>query len=233
MIVLQDIKLDSLEKCPYICGKKKQFEYFFAYELSKDQISMLWETGWRKFGVYFFRPRCPSCQDCLPIRVITNDFSASRNQRRVLKKNQHLDVKISPLIYRDEIFDLYAKHSENRFDQKNLCKKDFKQSFYMPSCPALQSEFYLNEKLIAVGFLDCGKNALSSVYFVYNTDYEHLSIGTFSILVEIEYAKKIGLPYYYLGYYIEECSSMSYKGKFYPHECFNWKKQKWELVLKK
>ena len=229
MILLQEKRYDSLEQCSYLPDMQKRFEYFFAYQLSKEEISVLLENGWRKFGMYFFRPRCPGCQSCIPTRVLVDEFSPSKSQRRILRKNSDVKVVFAPLRYEEEAFALYKKHSRDRFAQHGSSKDDFLHSFYFSSCPGMQSEFYIDDKLVGIGFLDHGHNALSSVYFVYDTDYQSLNLGTFSILQEIEHAKILGLKYYYLGYYIEKCSRMSYKNKFHPQEHFNWQTKTWQL----
>ena len=100
------------------------------------------------------------------------------------------------------------------------------------SCPSIQSEYYLDNRLIAVGFLDVSNISLSSIYFIYNTEYMKYSPGTLSILREAEYAASIGLPYYYLGYYIEENKSMSYKNSFRINEKMNWESEAWEIIEK-
>lgn len=107
--------------------------------------------------------------------------------------------------------------------------EDFLNSFYVQSCPTLQSEYYLDNKLFGVGYLDISSASLSSVYFIYDTEYMKYSPGTLSIIKEAEYAESIGLSYYYLGYYIEENRSMSYKNNFNLNEKLNWETGIWEI----
>jgi len=136
---------------------------------------------------------------------------------------------IKPLEYREEIFNIYKEHSLDRFNQTaNI--EDFIETFFYDTVPAFQSEYYLNGELIAFGFIDMSSEALSSVYFVFKTNYKFLSLGTYSIIKEIEYAKSLGLKYYYLGYYIKENHHMSYKNKFKPYDLFDWKRGKWEGI---
>lgn len=229
MHVLQEPQLDELNSCPYLSGRQKQFQYFFAQNLNETEIGFVLSKGWRKFGAYYFRPLCPTCRDCTPIRVLTEEFTPSKSQRKNLRKNAAVQVKFGPLTYSQRGYDIYVEHSRNRFDQESSLD-GFLFNFYTPSCPALQSEYYLDDQLIALGFLDHGHNCLSSVYFVYDTSYAHLGLGTFSILKEIEYAKSVGLPYYYLGYYIRECRRMNYKDRFEPREHFDWSSGIWRRV---
>jgi len=78
-----------------------------------------------------------------------------------------------------------------------------------------------------VGFLDLAEVGLSSIYFAYDPEYSQLGLGSYSILREIELCQKLELEYYYLGYFIEECPRMSYKGRFGPHELMDWDSGEW------
>ena len=107
-------------------------------------------------------------------------------------------------------------------------EEEFKQAHYQDTCDCLQAEYYLEDKLIAVGFLDRGNISLSSSYFIYDCDYQQYSLGTFSILKEVEYCQEQGFEYYYLGYYIKDNKSMAYKNRFYPHQQMDWADGIWK-----
>ncbi len=228
MQIIQEKQLSNFSECSYIKDLQWRFEYFFAYELNDKDLDRLLEKGWRKFGIYFFRPNCATCYRCVPIRILVNDFMPSKSQRRVLRKAREIDVQFKPLDYRDEIFEIYRDHSLNRFN-RDVDIETFVSTFYAETCPTLQSEYYLDNKLIGVGFLDISSRSFSSVYYIFKTEYEEYSPGTYSVLREIEKAKSMGKNYYYLGYYIEENSSMAYKNMFHPNEKYSWKKEAWEL----
>jgi len=227
MILLQPPKFDDLSPCPYLPEKEKQYEYFFAHELNEEEAGVLLAQGWRKFGIHFFRPSCPACSQCIPVRVLTKEFEPSRSQRRNLKRNAGIEVKFGPLSFVPKIYDLYAAHSAERFNQK-ADLENFLVGFYTPSCPSLQSEYFLDGELIGAGFLDVGNNCLSSIYFFFDPAYTKLGIGTFSVLKEIEYASSLGLSYYYLGYFVPGCSRMGYKDDFRPREHYSWDTHFWK-----
>jgi arginine-tRNA-protein transferase len=231
MIVLQETKLSEFIPCTYLPEKKLRFAYSFLADLNEKEIDSFFSNGWRKFGIYFFKPECGDCQDCIPLRVIVNDFHSSKSQRRVLRKGSLIELNFSDLNYKEEIYDIYKMHSLIKFG-KETDREDFISSFYNPSCPSIQSEYYLNGKLFAIGFLDVSSEALSSIYFAYYPDFEKYSPGTFSVLMEIEFAKSLGLKYYYLGYYIKNNKSMSYKNSFFPNEKFNWGSGLWIKDIK-
>ncbi len=228
MQIIQEKQLSSFSECSYIKNLDWRFEYFFAYELNYDDLNILLEKGWRKFGIYYFRPNCVKCFKCIPLRVLVKDFIPSRSQKRVLRKSEKIRVEFKPLTYKDEIFEIYRDHSLNRFDRE-VDVETFVSTFYTETCPSMQSEYYLDDELMGVGFLDISSQAFSSVYYIFKTRYEEYSPGTYSILKEIEKAGSLGKKYYYLGYYIEENGSMSYKNMFHPNEKYDWEKGIWEL----
>jgi leucyl-tRNA---protein transferase len=226
MILLQEPQLSDFTPCSYIEDRMWRFEYFFAHGLDGRELGLLLQRGWRKFGHYYFRPSCGECRRCVPIRILAREFVPGKSQRRIAKRCAAIEVRFGELDYRGEIFEIYRDHSLNRFG-KESDEDDFIAAFYSRSCPSLQSEYYLDGELIAVGFLDQSSDSLSSVYFIYKTAHEQLRLGTYSVIREAEYAASIGLNYYYLGYYIGENPSMAYKGHFHPHETFDWERQVW------
>ena len=229
MILHRELDIGELSLCPYLPERKKQIRYFLASELNESDISLLLAKGWGKFGVYFFQPSCPDCSECIPVRVLCDEFKPSKSQRRNLKKNSNIDIVFAPLKYSERAFEIYKDHSSQRFSQESNLE-EFISGFFSPSVPSLQSESYLNGELIGLGFLDKGEDCLSSVYFIYDTKFSHLGLGTFSILKEIEHTQMLGLKYYCLGYYVQECQRMAYKNNFRPREHYNWLEDKWEVT---
>jgi len=229
MELLHSLSLDPLEPCPYLPGRQKRYEYFLAAALSEEDISTLLTSGWRKFGLYFFRPRCPDCDLCIPLRINTAEFTPSRSQRRTLRNNTDLDVSFGPLHFHPRIFEIYRYHSLARFGRQSELG-DFLSSFYTPSCPAVQLEIRLGELLIGIGFLDIGQDATSSVYFCFDPAFSKRGLGTFSILKEIEYARSIGATRHYLGFFVPGCSVMAYKDRFLPREHRDGRTGRWEAA---
>jgi len=226
IIILQEPKFDLFTKCPYLSGKKERLEYMFATGVTKEEFNKLLLSGWRRFGYFFFRPRCEICNECIPIRVKVNDFKLTRSFKRIINKNKFTSVVFKELKFRDEIYEIYNEHSLDRFNQQTDIE-DFKKTFFQNAVCAMQSEYYVDNKLAAIGFIDLSSEAFSSVYFIYKSEYNHLSLGTFGAIKEIEHASYLNLNFYYLGYYIKENKSMSYKSKFKPFDLFDWKKNKW------
>ena len=219
--------LDFPSECLYLPERTSRFEYFYAAELNEQEFNSYLEKGWRKFGQYYFRPHCAlNCFRCVPIRVLAKEFCPTKSQKKVIKKASNIKVKFCPLKYRDEIFEIIKDHSLNRFGRIED-KESNMTSFFTESCPSFQSEYYLDGKLIAVGFLDQSNEALSSVYFVFDTSFGKYSLGTLGAIREIQHAASLNLKYYYLGYYIKENHSMAYKNRFHPNEKYNWEEKTW------
>ncbi|MFP4243250.1 MAG: arginyltransferase [Chitinispirillaceae bacterium] len=229
MILFDEPNITPVHQCPYLFEDRARLACFAASELSETEIGMLLSSGWRKFGYQYFRPLCIGCRECVPIRVLVRDFRPSKSQRKVIKKNALTEVKFGPLQYSERVFEIYREHSGFRFGEKSD-RDHFRRSLCASSCPSGMSSYYVDGDLQGVGFLDRSHNGLSSVYFIYTEEVKQLSLGTYSVIREIEYARELGLDYYYLGYVVEGCGRMAYKGRFFPHERYDWLKQKWERV---
>lgn len=212
--------------CSYLPEKKSRFSYFFATDVTPDELEAILSSGWRKFGMYYFRPCCINCRECIPIRLKTDQLRPSRSQRRVIGACNDIHVEFKDLDYSSEIFEVYKDHSLNRFG-KNSNEEDFYSSFYTQSCPTMQSEYYIDNKLAAVGFIDISSNAFSSIYFIFRDEFKKYNLGTFSAFRESGHALSLGLKYYYLGFYIENNSSMAYKNSFHVNEKMDWDTGKW------
>lgn len=227
MVIYQHPELSPAIACPYLPDQDLVYEYFFADGLNQGELGWFLARGWRKFGQYFFRPACPDCRACTPLRVDVTRFSPSRSQRRVLRKCQEVRVGFGPIHYCDRLFDLYRTHSRRRFDQ-DPGFEEFATNLHSPSCPTMLARYELDGRLIAAGYLDRATTALSSVYFVFDPEFSHFSLGIFGALREIEEARRLGLSYYYLGYIVAGCGRMAYKAGFRPHELYSWTDKAWQ-----
>ena len=229
-MLLQERAISEIVDCPYLHGVESRLEYFFASSLDENELDELLSNGWRKFGYYFFRPLCIGCFKCVPIRVRVDEFTPSKNQKKLIKRNKDVKVRFGPIRYSDDAYRIYSDHSANRFSQ-DADMETFLFNFYSPSNLAFQSEYYLENQLIGVGYLDRSREAFNSVYFSFDTSFSSFSLGTFSILKEIEYAASLNMKRYYLGYYISENKSMRYKNRYFPNEKYDWDKKQWILDM--
>ena len=203
-----------------------RFAHFFAEEVDQVLLDQLFEQGWRRFGIYYFRPYCVSCVACTPIRIPVDEFKCSKSQRRSVRKNSDISVSVGPRRFKPEIYEMYYRHSMARFGRADT-PEQFLEGFYLESSQALQSNYFLASKLCAVGFLDLSKNGLSSSYFIYLPELIKRGLGIFSIVQEIDIARKSGLSSYYLGYWVKGCDRMTYKTGFFPSDTYSWATGSW------
>lgn len=226
MELLQSPALEAVEPCPYLPGRAKRYEFFLARDLDGDELSCLLAAGWRKFGFYFFRPACPECRQCIPLRVDVAAFRPSRSQRRLLRRGAELEARFRAPTPGPELFRIYRAHAADRF-QLGADYEEFLLLFFLRACPGLQSELYRGHDLAAAGFLDRGSDCLSSVYFCFDPDWSRYRPGILGALLEIEHARSLGLRWYYLGYFVPGSPRMLYKDHFRPREHYDWQRGEW------
>jgi len=214
------------KECPYLPDRKSQTEYNFVYDCSAKECEDYIKGGWRRFGKLFFRPICHDCNECKNIKIIVDDFKLSKSFKRVLKKNKSTEVVLKRPSATIECVNLYNKYhkvmrSKRNWDDEEISFKDYYSTFVEGYNEfGFEINFVKDAKLIGVAFFDLIQSGISSTYCFYDHDYEKLSIGTFSILKQIEIAKKLNLKYIYLGYYVKENKSLKYKSRFKPFEIF-------------
>jgi arginine-tRNA-protein transferase len=180
------------------------------------------DAGFRRSGKLLYQPACRGCRACLPIRVPVATFRPDKSQRRSRRRNQDLIVSVSEPVATDEKFELYRKFLAGRFERSDP-EEESRESFerFLYDSPVQTLEFEYRDgagRLVAVGLCDVCRESLSSVYFYYDPAESRRGPGTFGALHEIETAARLGVPYYYLGYWVAGCGAMDYKANFRPNE---------------
>lgn len=202
-------------------------EYFFAPEITPEQMDFLWEHGWRHFGAYFFRyatlAKADSLYHVLPLRLKLANFSPSTSQKRVVKKNQDLRLEIREAAIDEAKIALFDRHKTRFADNVPDSIYDFFTP-YPARIPCHTKELCLFQEghLIAVSFLDIGAHATSSVYAIYEPTETKRSLGIYLILLSIAYSQELGMTHYYPGYAYREPSHYDYKKRFSGLEQFDW-----------
>ena len=216
------------DRCGFFEEKTSTIQYFFSKKMEGDAFDFVLELGFRKFGIFFFRYLCPGCGMCNSIRVNVGEFILSSSQKRVLRKNRDLVFSTSVLSYKDEYYALYRKHHESRFGKGKIADMDeFHESFCISPAKSYVTEIRLEEKLIGAGFADEGDLSLSSSYFVFDPEFQKRSIGTYSMIKEIQLAHSMGKRYYYPGYCIKGKKFSDYKSHFRPHQIYLMPENRW------
>jgi leucyl-tRNA---protein transferase len=212
-------------RCSYLPDRLASIEYDRVASLTAGEYQQLVEMGWRRFGHTVFRPVCRTCNECRSLRVLVDRFQPNRSQRRVRKLNDgtlRLEVGI-PAVSREKL-DLYDRYHAYQSDLKDWPAhppKDLAEFIgaYVDN-PFRGQEYcyYLQDRLIAVGYVDALPGAFSAVYCFYDPDERSRSLGTFNVLSIIENARRLSVPHVYLGYFVEECGSLAYKANFVPNQ---------------
>jgi leucyl-tRNA---protein transferase len=227
MTSLRDIPLSALQfylTAPYTCSYLAEHEARSqvatpSFMISTSIYSELVRHGFRRSGTFTYRPRCDSCTSCVPARVDVNAFTSNRSQRRVWKKNQHLDISLHPLEDHPEYFELYKRYQNARHLDGGMSNDshDQYQKFLLQShIDSMLVEFREAGILRMVSIIDALDDGLSSVYTFFEPDTKQAGFGTFNVLWQIELCRQLKLPYLYLGYWIQESRKMAYKANFQP-----------------
>jgi arginyl-tRNA--protein-N-Asp/Glu arginylyltransferase len=191
--------------------------------LNMPIYSQLIQHGFRRSGGHCYRPHCKGCQDCIACRIPVKEFVASRSQQRCLKKNIDLELSVVDAAFSDEYFALYCRYLDSRHidgSMANPAAEDFRQFLYCNWSDTQFLELRLHGQLVAVAVTDMVNDGVSAVYSFFDPDLEKRSLGSYCILTQIAFVKKLGLKYVYLGYWIENHNKMHYKIKFRPLQLY-------------
>lgn len=219
--ILKECALD--EKCAYIEGNRQTTHYKIIDQCTIDQCSGLIERGWRRFGSMFFRPICAECTACDSVKIDAFNYHLSKSARRVIRKNSHLKTVIQhPTLTQAHIdlFNKYHEHMERRkgWENQNVTARSYYASFvHGYNDFGYEILYFEGEKLVAVDLIDVLDEGVSSIYFYYDPDFAHLSLGRYSLYRQILFARHNGLRWIYLGYYVEQCPSLAYKAQYAPY----------------
>lgn len=210
--------------CSYIDGRRAVTLFVDPHcTKSPELYARLATLGFRRSGAHVYRPRCPECHACLPVRVPIDAFRPRRRHRRILARNADLDVTVVEARYYEEHFELYRRYLESRHPGGGMDDPDpsqFVEFLTSAWSDTVFVEFRLGSRLLSVAVVDRFAQALSAVYTYFEPDAPDRSLGTLAILWQIEHARLGGRRWLYLGYLIEECKKMAYKGDFLPQERF-------------
>ncbi|GMQ76201.1 MAG: arginyltransferase [Gammaproteobacteria bacterium] len=211
-------------ECSYLPGSAAT-TLFVDPEFPKDPdiYTLLSHNGFRRSGEHVYRPNCPDCSACVPVRVPVEKFTPRRNQRRALRDNRDLRVVARESGFCEEHFLLYsrylgARHGNGGMD--NPTRKQYREFLLSSWADTLQYEFRLAGHLVAVAVTDHLVDGLSAVYTFFDPDFSRRALGTYCVLWQIEETRRLGREWLYLGYWIADSPKMLYKQEFQPQERF-------------
>jgi arginyl-tRNA--protein-N-Asp/Glu arginylyltransferase len=225
--------LTSPSVCPYLPGKeeRKVFTHIVG-KRARDLNEILTQGGFRRSQTIAYRPACENCRACVSVRVIVDEFKPSGNLRRVQKANRDLIGSAMPNRPTSDQYSLFRRYLDARHTDGGMADMTVLDYSMMVEDSHVDTRVIEYRRrgidtgitgrgagdLIAVCLTDEMADGLSMVYSFYDPDMADRSLGTFMILDHIERARRLGLPYLYLGYWVEGSKKMDYKARFRPQE---------------
>jgi arginine-tRNA-protein transferase len=205
--------------CPYFAGRDALWEIHRPRSpLEPATLDALLAAGFRRQERLFYRPRCPTCRACVPLRVPLADFRASRSQRRAQSQSRGLERRLlAEPEWTSEHQALLARYLRRRHRAPEQAA-DAPPGFIVQGIPSRLLELRQGERLLAAMVIDWGEVSASAVYAFYAPEEPRAGFGTASILAVFALAAAHGLRWVYLGLWIADHPKMHYKIRFRPHE---------------
>jgi arginyl-tRNA--protein-N-Asp/Glu arginylyltransferase len=210
--------------CPYIEGR---FERRIVAELTQEQVGAglfadLTAAGFRRSHTMIYRPACPTCSACVPVRILVDRFAPRRTLKRIWRANAAVQVAVVAARATQEQFALFHRYQRQRHAGGDMALMGFADYKALVEESAVDTRLLeLREadgSLIGCCLFDATGDGLSAVYSFYAAEHDKRGLGSLIVMWLVEAARSSGRPYVYLGYWIEECRKMAYKVRFMPIE---------------
>ncbi len=214
--------------CPYLEGRQER--KVFTHLVGKRAIQLneiLTQGGFRRSQSIAYRPACENCRACVSVRVLVNEFRPSAGFRRVMRNNADIVGRMQAASPTSEQYSLFRAYLDSRHADGGMVDMSVLDYAMMVEDSHVETRLVEYRRasadgkpgpLVAASLTDILSDGLSMVYSFYEPDLEGRSLGTMMILDHIARAKTLGLPYLYLGYWVEGSKKMAYKARFLPQE---------------
>lgn len=215
--------------CPYLAGKteRKVFTELSGHNAG-ELNDALGRIGFRRSQSVAYRPSCADCTACVSVRVCTGEFTPNNSQKRNLRRNGDIVATACKPWATEEQYALLRSYLGSRHPNGGMADMDEQDFADMVEQTPVDS--YLIEyreptvngergRLIGCCLTDRQSDGLSMIYSFFDAVHPmREGLGTYIILDHVQRAAKAGLPYVYLGYWIEGSARMAYKARFRPLE---------------
>jgi leucyl-tRNA---protein transferase len=220
---MQQFFSTELAPCPYLAGRLERRLVTSLDRADADhRHEHLMQAGFRRAQRLAYRPACPGCRACVPVRIPVARFALSRGWRRVLRRNADLVAHERPLLATEEQFALFSRYLAGRHAEGGMTAMawpDYRAMIDDSPVAGLVAEWRRPDgSLIAVSLTDRCASGLSGVYKFFEPDEARRSLGSLIVLWHIARARELQLPFVYLGYWIAGSAKMAYKARFRPLE---------------
>ncbi|CAM3150767.1 arginyltransferase [Vibrio rarus] len=206
--------------CSYLADRQERVAVALDSELLNiNGYELLLANGFRRSGDTIYRPHCDGCQKCVAIRIDVEQFTPSKSQKRLLNKAAQYSYKVTDSID-ERWFDIYKRYIEARHANGSMFppnKDDFTKFIHSSTIPSSFLHIFDEQKLLSIAVTDQLGNANSAFYTFYDPEHP-MSLGTLSVLRQIQYTRSQGKKWLYLGYQIDDCPAMNYKVRFDSHQ---------------
>jgi arginine-tRNA-protein transferase len=222
-----DFYITAPAPCPYLRGKTERKVFSYLHGKAAPALNaMLTRRGFRRSQNIIYVPACESCQACVPVRIVVDDFRLSRSRRRTATRNADVVRRLKEPRATGAQFSLLRGYLDARHvdgGMADMTVLDYASMIEETAVDTLMIEYSVRdadgeERLIACALTDRLTDGLSMVYSFYEPEEEARSLGQFMILDHVALARDLGLPYVYLGYWVDGSPKMDYKSRFQPLE---------------